>query len=136
SGTKSKVHAQRLRGLFQEFQRGIACLVDLLERALRGCFVGAPADEFRAVAEASGRHVIVGDFNDKLRGESLPLTGAFRGPATRAAWSASGKPWRLSEQLQLPGQRLLFRGPDRRTVTDMVEKAGFIVKAKQQRADE
>ena len=59
---------------FYEMERVEGGLVsDLGHGAFGGGFVGAPADESGAVAEAVAREVVVLDFDDELGFEGFPL---------------------------------------------------------------
>src|SRR5581483_6143556 len=92
----SAVKSSRLASLFQHALRA-----DLVEGALRGHLVRAPAQELGSVAESALREVIVGNFADQFGSQRLPFSGAFRGPATGAAGSASGKPGRALQSFNL-----------------------------------
>ena len=64
--------------------------LDLVERALPGRLVEAPAQEAGAVTETARREVVVSDLHDKLGRQWLPFGGAGRAPAARPSGGAAG----------------------------------------------
>ena len=87
----------------QEAERAAAALFDLVHGALAGRFIRTPAHEPGAVAEAATGEMVVGDFDDELRIERFPLSGAFGGPATRSAGSAAGEAGRFAQSFEFFG---------------------------------
>src|SRR5687767_11513553 len=72
----------------------------LLERALFGSFVGPPAYQFRAMAEAIAGDMIVAHFDDKVGPQRLPFGGAFGAPAARRAGRVAGEAGWLDESFE------------------------------------
>ena len=62
--------------------------LELSIRAIAGFLVGAPPSELRCVTEAVALHVIVSDFDYKLRTQRFPGHVLSLAPAALGAWSA------------------------------------------------
>src|SRR5256885_1988030 len=63
----------------------------LVDAAPSRRLVGAPAQEFGAVAEAAAAEMVVLGFHHQLGIKRLPFAGALGAPATYAAWGFAGK---------------------------------------------
>ena len=118
----------------------------------RGLLVGAPAAELRRVPEAGALHVIVGDFDHELAAGAAPTKGPCPGSSGS---TAPGRRCRPASPLSAIAQA--FHGWSFRSVdairreeldqlaplrvgeacadADMLEVAGIVVEAEQQRAD-
>src|SRR5262245_34965932 len=112
-----------------------APLLQLLERALRRRLVLAPAHERRAMAEAVAGHMIIADLDHEFGTERLAVGRALGAPAAGAARRIAGEARRLDQALEHPGQLGALATRQGRGETDMVESAGVVVEAEQQRAD-
>ena len=64
-----------VRGSVEQLPEVSPRRAELIELALCGRFVGSPAEELRAVAEAASREVIELNFDDQLRRQRLPFGG-------------------------------------------------------------
>src|SRR5512140_546276 len=69
----------------QDERRDMTFQLHLRKPALLRRLVGAPANEPRPMAKASGGIVIISDLHDKGRPERLPFRTALGAPATRSA---------------------------------------------------
>ena len=89
----------------------------LVDRALRGRLVVAPAHDLRAVADAPVADVVVDDLDDELRPQRDPFELAVGGPAARIAAAALAGLVRceLGDQLALRGGRERRGVPDGRS---------------------
>ena len=85
--------------------------------------------------KSTGREMIVGHFDHKLRRERLPLARTLRAPATRTAWRSAGEAGRANVPFQLLRHRRLRLGGDVRCEADMVQQTFVVVEAEKQRAD-
>src|SRR5688572_29205522 len=109
---------------------------ELLASALPRRLVRAAAEQPGAVAEAARGDLVVHDFDYHLRLQRLPLGGAVGRPAARTARRVAGEPGRLDQPLQLFGPYRPILAGDRGGEADMMEQAGMVVEAEQQRSDQ
>lgn len=75
----------------------------LIQSALPGILVGAPAHNSGAMPKAADGDMIKRHFHDQFRPQGLPLRGSFRAPTTGAARRAARKTWRGNQVCQLLG---------------------------------
>ena len=101
-----------------------------------GGFVGTPAEQAGAVAEAAAGEVVVLELGDELGFEGLPLGAAFGGPAAWAAGGVAGEAGRRDEWLEHFGEFFALVGFEGGAEADVVEEALVIVEAEQERAEE
>ena len=90
-----------VRGPVEQLPEVAPRRAELVELALGGRFVGSPAEELRAVAEAASGEVIELNFDDQLRPQRLPFHRPLGAPAARSAGSAAGETWSAHERFQL-----------------------------------
>src|SRR5699024_1860131 len=105
----------------------------LLIGALLRVLVGPPANDRRAVAEASAGDLIVTNLDYELGLQRLPLRGAFCVPAARTTWGVAGEARRIDQLLEILGQLRPLLGGNRRRKADMIEPAFIVVEAEQER---
>src|ERR1700730_3221156 len=106
----------------------------LIERALPGLLVGAPAQELGAVPEAATGEMVVAHLADQDRAQRLPVGRAPLAPAAGSSRAPAGEARRLDERhhqaLDLAALGVAEAGAE----TDVVEQALLVVEAEQQRA--
>src|SRR5947207_9659276 len=83
-------------------------LFDLIEPALLGRLIGAPAQEPRAMPKALAGEMIVTDLDHELRLERHPLAEPFCRPAAGAARCVAGKAGRPDQRFQFLGEARLI----------------------------
>src|SRR5688572_8653301 len=79
--------------------------------------------------------MIVGDFDDQLQIERLPLAGTFGGPAARSARSAAGEARRFADGFEFSSEFGFLGSFDGGTKADVMQQAIVIVEAEQQGTD-
>src|SRR5581483_12102969 len=138
SATNGGAFAQRQRGWSggEQLHRIGGLLLQLLEGALLRRLVRAPAQDGCAVAEALAGEMVVADFDHELRFQRTPLRRALGRPAAGAARRIAGEAGRGDQRFQLVGKRKLLVALDGGGEADMVQQAGVVVEAQQQRADD
>src|SRR5688572_12589468 len=99
----------------------------LVEFALAGGFVGAPADEAGAVAKAPASEMIVAHFDDELWFQRLPFGGPVRGPAAGAARRAAGEAGRVDKSFEFFGERRLLTVFQTGTEANMMQSPVIII---------
>src|SRR5262249_57263704 len=110
-------------------------LHDLIHRALPRRLVGPPAQEFRPVAKAVPREMIVLNLDHELRLERLPLRGAAGRPSAWPAGCVAAEPGRRHEPLELEGGRFFLARADGRGEAHVMPKAILTIEPEQERAD-
>src|SRR4051794_34312123 len=124
--------AQLLNPSGDEAERRARFMLDLRHRALARRFVGAPAQQPRAVAEPAAGEMVVLHLDDELGRERLEFAGALGAPATGAAGRPAGEAGGLAQGFETFGELAALGGGDRRRETDMVQQSVVAVQAEQQ----
>src|SRR4051794_16760514 len=86
--------------LLEEFERATRPPVELIDLALRGCFIGAPPEEPSPVSEAIAGEMIVLDLHNQFGPQWFPFIRAAGAPTAGSAGSTPGKTGRLAQRFQ------------------------------------
>jgi hypothetical protein len=128
-------------GLFHHLQqfghdiRHARLMLDLLEGALSGGLIGAPAQKHGAMPEAIAGDLIVAHFDDHLRPQWLPFGGALGVPSARTSRCRTGEAGRQDQPLQPLCQRLPIEMMECRGKADVIEPALIVIEPEQQGPD-
>src|SRR3954468_23736540 len=97
--------------LRQQLHRIDGLLLQLIEGALLGRLVRAPAQDRGAVAKPLAAEMVVADLDHELWLQRTPLRGARRRPAARPARRVAGKAGLCDQGFELMGEgQLLLPG--------------------------
>src|SRR5579872_3009500 len=99
------------------------------EIAFLRLLIGAPAQEFSAMAEATAGEVIVAHLANQLRLEGLPFHGAFGAPAAEPARSLAGKAGGCDQGLDNSLQFMPLLGGEAGSKSHVIEQPLVVIGA-------
>ena len=103
--------------------------LQLLEGALIGPLLRAPAHELRSVPEPPAREMVVADFAHQLWFERLPFAGTFGPPAAGAAGRSAGESGRTDKRFDCLLQILALFGVEAGGEAHVIELALIVIES-------
>src|SRR5579862_5932991 len=97
------------------------------EIAVLRLLIGAPAQEFSAMAETTTGEVVVAHLANQLRLKRLPFHGAFGAPAAEPARSLAGKAGRCGQGFDNSLQFMPLLGGEGGSKSNVIEQPLLVI---------